>query len=392
MFCLVLLHLDGLVDVEEHHVTVSGHLRDGYRLRLLFVAVNRDVLVKRRQIRLRHLVREVRVDRCRGLTHGVVLVAHPRAHLLVAGREEGLLLQGRQHCARHALRLRLAEPKLLQELLGIAVGHVRRLLLDGGGDGAHRVPVAERLAHAVDVRVALAVGRGVLVDVADVDHLLRGEEVHLLHERPLLVRELVAHVTQQVLVQQQRFALLQALDAHLLVRRVLAALALVALTLDRLQVRHRQLVVDDGDVRQGVNLALEVGDRVVVVAAHHVDERVALADVREELVAEALTRPGALDEAGNVPQLDEARDLLRLRVRGKRAQLVQAVVDNGGLALVRVDGDEGPVAGLDVVLRQRVEHRALAHVGEANDAAARTQHEPRELKHVACAACPLAAQ
>ena len=45
-------------------------------------------------------------------------------------------------------------------------------------------------------------------------------------------------------------------------------------------------------------------DVVVLEAAHHVRDGVGLADVREELVAEALALRGAGDQAGDVDELD----------------------------------------------------------------------------------------
>ena len=60
--------------------------------------------------------------------------------------------------------------------------------------------------------------------------------------------------------------------------------------------------------RSGSGAAVDVHDVLVVEAAHHVDDRVGLADVAEELVAEALALGGALHEAGDVDELDRRRD------------------------------------------------------------------------------------
>ena len=56
-----------------------------------------------------------------------------------------------------------------------------------------------------------------------------------------------------------------------------------------------------------VDLAGDVDDVVVLEAAHHVGDRVDLADVGEELVAEALALRRAGDEAGDVDELDRGR-------------------------------------------------------------------------------------
>jgi hypothetical protein len=59
-----------------------------------------------------------------------------------------------------------------------------------------------------------------------------------------------------------------------------------------------------------------MGDVVVLEAAQHVHDGVDLADVGEELVAEAFALGGAAHEAGDVDEGDAGRDdLLRLRDR-----------------------------------------------------------------------------
>ena len=55
-------------------------------------------------------------------------------------------------------------------------------------------------------------------------------------------------------------------------------------------------------------------DVVVDEAAHHVRDRIGLADVGEELVAQAFALRGAGDQAGDVDELDDRRNhLLRFR-------------------------------------------------------------------------------
>ena len=60
--------------------------------------------------------------------------------------------------------------------------------------------------------------------------------------------------------------------------------------LDRLQVGQHQLGVDRLDVADRVDAPLDVHDVAVVEAADDVQDRVDRADVRQELVAQALAR------------------------------------------------------------------------------------------------------
>ena len=79
------------------------------------------------------------------------------------------------------------------------------------------------------------------------------------------------------------------------------------------EIGERQLGVDDLDVGDRIDLAGDVDDVVVVEAAHHVRDRVGLADVGEELVAEAFALGRAGDQAGDVDELHDRRNhLLRL--------------------------------------------------------------------------------
>ena len=82
---------------------------------------------------------------------------------------------------------------------------------------------------------------------------------------------------------------------------------------DRCHVRQCEFGVDDFDVVHRINLARDVNHVVVCEAAHHMHNRIRLANVGEELVAEAL----ALARPGNEPRdVDELNtgvlDFLRL--------------------------------------------------------------------------------
>ena len=80
------------------------------------------------------------------------------------------------------------------------------------------------------------------------------------------------------------------------------------LLLDGGEVGERQLGVDRLDVGDGIHLAGDMHDVVVLEAAHHVRDRIGLADVGEELVAEALALGRARDESGDVDELDRRRE------------------------------------------------------------------------------------
>ena len=137
--------------------------------------------------------------------------------------------------------------------------------------------------------------------------------------------------------------------------------------LDGRQVGQAELGLDDLDVGDRVDLAGDVDHVLVVEAAHHVDDRVGLADVRQELVSEALALGRAGHQPGDVDELDHRRQhALGLDDRRQRGQPRVGQLDD---ADVRLDGAERVVLGGDAGFRQRVEKGGLADVGQAHDAA-----------------------
>jgi hypothetical protein len=99
------------------------------------------------------------------------------------------------------------------------------------------------------------------------------------------------------------------------------------------------------------------------------DNGVHLADVAQELVAEALALAGALHQAGDVDEPQLGRDDLgRL---GDLRQPVEPRVGHGNLADVGLDRAKGIVGRLGCLrLGKRIEEGRFADVRQADDAAA----------------------
>ena len=92
---------------------------------------------------------------------------------------------------------------------------------------------------------------------------------------------------------------------------------------------------------------------VVLETAHHVRDCIDLADVGEELVAEALALRGAFDDAGDVDEFDRRRhDLFGL---GNRGEPLEPRVRHRHDANVRIDRAERVVLGRDLRPRQGIE-------------------------------------
>ena len=143
------------------------------------------------------------------------------------------------------------------------------------------------------------------------------------------------------------------------------ALGLGEALLDGLEVGQRQLQLDDAEVLDRVGRARHV---VVLERPQHEHDGVDLADVGEELVAEALALARPLDEPADVDDLHGGvHDVAALR---HRRQPVEALVGHLGHADVGVLGGEGVRRGEGAAAGQGVVERALAGVGEADEAEA----------------------
>ena len=217
----------------------------------------------------------------------------------------------------------------------------------------------------------LHLGR-VLGHVGDVHHGLGRDQVQLLQDVGLALGQHDGARRLAVLERrQQHLQGVAARDGRLVVglRRLLRSLMDL---LHRVQVREHELGVDDLDVVQRIDLARDVHDVVVHEAAHEVRDRMRLANVREELVAQPLALRCALDEARDVDELDDGRhDLLRLHDLRERVELR---VRHGDDADVRIDRAERIVLGRNLRRRERVEQRRLTDVRQSDDAALDT-HE-----------------
>ncbi len=137
--------------------------------------------------------------------------------------------------------------------------------------------------------------------------------------------------------------------------------------LDGLQVGQDQFGGDDLDVPHRVNVAGDVDDVRVFEAADDMDEGVHLADVAEELVAEALAVGGAFDEAGDVHELEGGGDLgVDL---GDFGELGEARVGHADDAEVGFDGAERVILRRGLVgAGDGVEEGGFPHVRETDDA------------------------
>ena len=161
-------------------------------------------------------------------------------------------------------------------------------------------------------------------------------------------------------------------EVELLLGLLVVALGFLRQIVDALlqavEVGEHQLGLDGLDVGKRGDLALDMGDVAILEATHHMRDRVDLADRGEELVAEALALGCAAHQARDVDEGQPGRnDLRRFRDFG---QLVEPGVGHRDFADIRLDGAERIVGRLRRRgLRQCVEQRRLADIGQSDDTA-----------------------
>ena len=135
--------------------------------------------------------------------------------------------------------------------------------------------------------------------------------------------------------------------------------------LQRLHVGEDQLRLDHLDIGLRVDAAVDVRHVVVGEHPHHLADRIALADVGQELVAKARALGGAFDNPGDINERDRRMDDL-FRVKHLR-ELRESRIGQGDDPLVRLDRRERVIRRQHVVPRQRIEQRRLADVGQSDD-------------------------
>ena len=220
----------------------------------------------------------------------------PRAHFLLARREIRVQAEQIVSGADQAVEPRLGHAHVGEEhllVLGVEVGDLRlhrRADRDDGGFLGLRT-----LSELVEHRIAF---EAVLGDVRHVERRLHRQQEIRLQQRALLVVEIDGARGLRLV---QRGADLGKHGVEAL-RLLVAAgtrelLDLADLLVDGREIGQRQLGVDRLDVGERVDPAADVDDVRVLEAADDVRDRVRLADVGEELVAESLALRRSGDQA-----------------------------------------------------------------------------------------------
>ena len=298
------------------------------------------------------------MDDTGGLRGGRALTHRPGLDLHLAGRKERLQAEQLVGSLSEHVQAGLLQAQALQvvgRVLGIELG---KLGLDLGAD-------RQRL-DAVDGRQVVV--EHILVHVGHIQDGLHGEQEQTLGGGTLLVGHLHG-CGALALVEPGKQAL-----GHLELRHeLLVALGLLLelgqLLLERAHIGQDKLGHDGVGVTGGIDelaraahLTHDVG---ILKVAHDLADGVGLANVGQELVAQALALVGTLHQASDVDKLDRSRH--NTAGVDDVGELLQAAIGHIDDTHVRVDRGKRVVGGKAGLFGKRGEQRRLAHVGQAHD-------------------------
>ena len=284
-----------------------------------------------------------------------------------AGGDERLQVQqgidGLDEAVASALRQTHVFEEHLLLLVGLQFGnvglrlcrndeHLGLLVLDGFLDG---------------VGVLVAVLGTLVIDVANVEHGLRGQQEQVLGCRLFVLRleddrpgTLALQQGGLVCLQHGEFYLCLLVAAH-------AGLLLHLLhsAFHGLKVFQLQFHVNDFLVADGIHASIDMHDVGVVETTQNVNDSVALADVSQELVAQALAFRGTLHESGNIDNIAHGRhDATGMDEFG---QLREPFVGHTHLPHLGINSTKRKIRSLGLCARQAIKEGGLADVGESHD-------------------------
>ena len=322
------------------------------------LAAELDVVVIANDLGLNKAALKVGVDDTGSLRSGRTLTHRPGLDLHLASRKERLQAKQLVGCLREHVQTGLLQAQALQvvgRILGIELG---KLGLDLGADG--------QWLDTIDGRQVVV--EHILVHVGHIQDGLHGEQEQALGSGALLVGHLHRR-SALALVEPGKQTLGDLELGHELLVALGLLLELGQLLLERTHVGQDELGHDGigiaGRIDELARAAHFTHDVGILKVAHDLADGVGLADVCQELVAQALALVGALHQTCDVDELDRSRhDAARVNDVG---ELLQAAIGHINDTHVGVDRGKRVVGGKAGLFGKRGEQRRLAHVGQAHD-------------------------
>ena len=238
------------------------------------------------------------------------------------------------------VKSRLLQAKILQEHGLLIVVQLGNLLLDLGADDEYLAAVLRSVfPDGLHARIGSAVvGQVILSHIRRIDHRLRGQQIQGGENRFFILIRRLESRRQRAGLQK----LLHALQKIRLLRQRLIHSGLLAYLGDpsfqNLNIGENQLQIDRLDIPERIDASVHMHHVGVFKAAHHMNDGVHLTDVAQKLIAESLSLGCALDQTGDIHELDH---------RGRHlfgvihiSEKLQPLVRNGHDSHIGIDGAE----------------------------------------------------
>ena len=241
------------------------------------------------------------MDDTRTLRSLPAFLVGPGLHLHLAGSNEGLKVQQGVCLLDEAVHTTLLQAQLLQEELLVFIRLQLGNVLFCLGSNDHRLSTF-LLGQCFNTLCESIAALGFcFAHVADVEHGFGGKQEQVAGA-VLLVLRLKLHDAGVLALFQHLFVGLQHrhLQLGILVACSSGLLRLGQTAVDGLQVFQLQLRINDFLVADGVDGAVHMGDVLILKAAQHMDDGIRLANVAQELVAQALTLRGPFHQSGYI--------------------------------------------------------------------------------------------
>ena len=217
------------------------------------------------------------------------------------------------------------------------------MALDLGGDDDDTRMIGRGIVLDL-LRMLIARRRRGLIDIADIEHRLAGQQLQFVEG--LFFFRVALDKAGRLTVAKDRKGAVDQLQRllGLLVIALGLLLKVGAPLFETLEVRQHQLGLDHLGIGERIDLVGDVNDIAVFKAAQHIGDGIGLADIGEELVAQPFALRCAFHQARNIHKAHARRQNVRRLADGR--QLFQPRIGHRHLAHIGLDGAEREVGRL----------------------------------------------
>ncbi|MNC01142.1 hypothetical protein D3C75_484850 [compost metagenome] len=229
----------------------------------------------------------------------------PCTHFFHTSGEVSLQIQQLITCADNAVQTRFFQAHFCHELVTVSIVKFSNIRLNGGThSNNHRTFGSGDFAHFVEIWVVFVT---VFIDVRDIHRWFQRQEAQVFDSRFVFVGQRKCTQHTGVLKLWQTFFQRSQFSFCVFIAAFSFLLHTVNRTLTGIEVRKRQLGINDFDVIGWINFIVHVNDVVVFKTTHNVADSFGFTDVGQELVTQAFTFGCAFHQTGDINEFHGGR-------------------------------------------------------------------------------------